>query len=117
MLDEQIAALALANKEKLLERNIALIRENLRILLDWAAEDPHFSLLPPKPVPPLWFSTISRRNRWIFAAVCWSKPCSGGSGRLFWAKKELRIGYACAADVLREGLRLLSLTPGQFKAA
>lgn len=109
MLDEQIAALALANKEKLLERNIALIRENLRILLDWAAEDPHFSLLPPKAgTTALVQYDLAPESVDFCRGLLEQAGVLVVPGDCFGQKKSFRIGYACAPDVLREGLRLLS---------
>lgn len=48
MMDEAIAALALASKNQILERNKKIIRENLDILDHWIQEEPRLSYVKPK---------------------------------------------------------------------
>ena len=109
MLDEQIAALALANREKILDRNIALIRENLGILLHWAEQEDQFSLIPPKAG-----TTALIRYDLAPDSVSFCRGLLEQTGALvvpgdcFGQEKSFRIGYACDADQLKKGLSLLS---------
>ena len=47
-IDDYIAAIALRNKEKIFERNLKIVRANIRILDDWVNSDPNFSYVRPK---------------------------------------------------------------------
>lgn len=48
VIDEQLAALALKNKDKILSRNRAIVNENLAILDAWIQVQPHFHYVKPK---------------------------------------------------------------------
>ena len=48
LFDEETAALALRHKEKILERNRAILRENLPILDAWVKEEPRTSYVRPR---------------------------------------------------------------------
>ena len=48
MLDDALALTALKNKEKILERNLKIIRENKKILTDWVESTDGLSFVPPK---------------------------------------------------------------------
>jgi len=47
-IDDYIAAVALRNKDKIFERNLKIVRDNLKVLDDWVNSDPNFSYIKPK---------------------------------------------------------------------
>ena len=109
MLDEQIAALVLQNKEKILARNIELVKTNLGLLLGWVKENPKFSLLPPK-------AGTTALIRYDFdldsASFCRGLLEQTGAlvvpGDCFGEEKSFRLGYGCGTRELQEGLAKLS---------
>ena len=110
MLDEQIAALALKNKEKLLGRNIALVQKNLALLLDWAKKEPHFSLLAPKAG-----TTALIRYDFDLDSVAFCRGLLEQTGALvvpgdcFGQERSFRLGYGCGSAELQAGLKQLSV--------
>lgn len=48
MIDDYFAAMALENKEKIIDRSLKIIGENLTIVDDWIARNPGFSYVKPK---------------------------------------------------------------------
>lgn len=48
IIDEQLATLALKNKDKILARNRAIVNENLSMLDAWIQSQPHFQYVKPK---------------------------------------------------------------------
>ncbi len=109
MLDEQIAALALAHKDKVLARNIALVRRNLEILTRWVEQNPHFSFVRPQAgttalveydfdLPSVEFckGLFQKTGAFVTPGAC------------FEMEHCFRMGYACGTQVLEQGLEQLS---------
>jgi len=48
VIDDYLAAVALKNKDKIFERNLAIVRNNVAILDKWVGADPNFSYVKPK---------------------------------------------------------------------
>ena len=48
MINDYVASIALENIERISERNIPIIRGNLRILDDWVKKEKRFSYVKPK---------------------------------------------------------------------
>jgi len=108
VVDEVFGALALENKDKVLERNLRIIRENLRILDDWINEHERFSYVKP----------IAGTTALVFYDYDISafEFCTGlmehsktfvTPGSCFEYEKSFRIGYAASRETLIEGLKNL----------
>lgn len=109
MMDEAIAALALASKNQILERNKKIIRENLDILDHWIQKEPRLSYVKPKAGTtalvyydfPIDSYTLCRRmygscGTFVTPGDCFDEPHS------------MRIGYAADRDTLKKGLQAMS---------
>lgn len=109
MMDEAIAALALASKNQILERNKKIIRENLDILDHWIQKEPRLSYVKPKAGTtalvyydfPIDSYTFCRRmydscGTFVTPGDCFDEPHS------------MRIGYAADRDTLKKGLQAMS---------
>ena len=108
VVDEVFGALALENKDKVLERNLRIIRENLKILDDWINEHERFSYVKP----------IAGTTALVFYDYDISafEFCTGlmehsktfvTPGSCFEYEKSFRIGYAASRETLVEGLKNL----------
>ncbi|MDO4484186.1 MAG: aminotransferase [Clostridia bacterium] len=109
MFDEAIAAIALEHHEKLLERNRAIVRENLAVLDKWIASEPKLHYVKPQAgttalvyydydMPSYEFC-----KRMYFECGSFVTP-----GDCFEEPGSMRIGYACSHKELTEGLAALS---------
>lgn len=109
MFDEKVAALALKNSEKLLERNRKIVRENLEILDNWVSTEAHVSYVKPQagttalvyydlPVASYEFceEMYKQTGAFVTPGDCFEQP------------RSMRIGYACDTEILRNGLRAVS---------
>lgn len=117
MMDEAIAALALASKNQILERNKKIIRENLDILDHWIQKEPRLSYVKPKAGTtalvyydfPIDSYTLCRRmygscGTFVTPGDCFDEPHS------------MRIGYAADRDTLKKGLQAMSTFLGSLEA-
>lgn len=109
MIDEAIAALALASKNQILKRNKKIIRENLDILDHWIQKEPRLSYVKPKAGTtalvyydfPIDSYTLCRRmydscGAFVTPGDCFDEP------------RSMRIGYAADRDTLKKGLQAMS---------
>lgn len=109
MFDEAVAAVALEHSEKLLERNRAIVRENLAILDAWVKSEPALTYTKPMAgttalvyynydVPSYEFCERMYRETGAFVTPgdCFEQPHS------------VRIGYASDTQVLKDGLKAFS---------
>lgn len=109
MFDEAVAALALANSGKLLERNRAMVRENLAILDEWVKSEPALTYTRPMAgttalvyynydIPSYEFCERMYHETGAFVTPgdCFEQP------------RSVRIGYASDTQVLKDGLKAFS---------
>lgn len=109
MFDEAVAALALAHSGKLLERNRAMVRENLAILDEWVKSEPALTYTRPMAgttalvyynydVPSYEFCERMYHETGAFVTPgdCFEQP------------RSVRIGYASDTQVLKDGLKAFS---------
>ena len=109
MFDDAIASIALRHSDVMLKRNQRIVRENLAILDDWIKENPHFFYTKPKAgttalvyydfdIPSYEFCKRMYHETGAFVTPgdCFEQPHS------------MRIGYACDAQTLKDGLAALA---------
>ena len=109
MFDEAVATVALNHSKKLLERNQAIVRENLSILDGWVKSEPRLTYTKPQAgttalvyydydVPSYEFCERMYHETGAFVTPgdCFEQPCS------------VRIGYASGTQVLKDGLAAFS---------
>lgn len=109
LFDEVVAALALHHKEKILQRNRAILQHNLPILEDWVHGENHASFVKPKagtmalvyydfPLPSTLFS-----HRMYYETGAFTVP-----GDCFDEPFSFRVGYGHDEETLKKGLAAVS---------
>lgn len=108
-IDDHFAAVALEAKDAILGRNLALSRRNRAILAGWIASEPRVSWVPPGGGTVALLAIAGMMDS---ARFCRELQERTGvmllPGSVLGVEGTVRIGYACASDVLREGLARLS---------
>lgn len=108
-IDDHFAAVALEAKDAILGRNLALSRRNRAILAGWIASEPRVGWVPPGGGTVALLAIAGMMDS---ARFCRELQERTGvmllPGSLLGVEGTVRIGYACASDVLREGLARLS---------
>lgn len=115
MIDDYLASLALENKEKILERNLAICRQNGNLLEKWVAQEPHISYIKPKggttaflkydmPIPA---ATLCDRLQKETGVMLLPGSCLDKEG-------YLRIGYCNNPEIIAKGLAVFSQWLKQF---
>lgn len=109
MLDEYFAELALGAKDKILERNRAIIRENLQILDDWVQTTPRVSYVKPKAGTTAFVHIDTKLTSHEFCErLVKEKGVMFTPGSALHTEGFVRIGYANNKEVLKKGLELTS---------
>lgn len=109
MIDEALAALALANKDKLLARSLRIVRENLGILDKWVESEQHISYVKPSAG-----TTALVNYDFDMDSFDFCKALMRDTGALvtpsgcFGEPRGMRVGYACDTEELKEGLAAIS---------
>nr|XP_061811980.1 capreomycidine synthase-like [Nerophis lumbriciformis] len=120
VLSEQVATLILApqRRRQILERNRAMLRDNLRLLEDWLAERPAlFDFVPPQaggmaflryhhPINSTEFATRMRDHKSLLVLP----------GDVYGMDHHLRLGIGERADYLARGLELLGAGFDELRA-
>ncbi len=109
MFDDAVASLALRHSDEVIRRNQAIVRENLAILDEWVQAHPHFYYTKPQAgttalvyydydIPSYEFCERLYHGTGSFVTPgdCFEQPHS------------MRIGYACDAQTLKDGLAALA---------
>jgi len=108
MIDEALGALAMENIDRILERNVGIVRENHRLLDDWIRGEPLIDWVPPMAGSVgfmkhhLDMTAEELCKRLIEEESTFLVP-----GDCFEMSQYVRIGYGNSVDVLVEGLRNL----------
>ncbi len=109
VLSDDLAVHALKNKEKILERNKAIISENLTILKEWVKTEPKVSLVTPNYVSTSFIKlAIEVDDRQFCIDLLEETGVLLVPGSAFDLPKHARLGYCCKKEVLEKGLTLLS---------
>ena len=109
MFDDAVASLTLRHSDEMIRRNQAIVRENLAILDEWMQAHPHFYYTKPQAgttalvyydydIPSYEFCERLYHGTGSFVTPgdCFEQPHS------------MRIGYACDAQTLKDGLAALA---------
>ncbi len=105
MIDDHFATLALQAAHWVLARSRAIVRQNLAILTDWVAATPGLSFVRPQ-AGTVAMVAYGRDlpSRQFCLELLEATGVMFTPGDVFGIEGHVRIGYACATDVLREGL-------------
>lgn len=114
--DDYLATLALGHLDKLMERNLSLLRQNFQILDDWVAEQHSVDYIAPRggttaflhydlPVPSrqLCLDLLEKYSTLLVPGDC------------FEHENHLRLGFACGTEMLRTGLENLSTLLDEYQ--
>ena len=109
MFDDAVASLALRHSDEMIRRNQAIVCENLAILDEWVQAHPHFYYTKPQAgttalvyydydIPSYEFCErlYHETGSFVTPGECFEQPHS------------MRIGYACDAQTLKDGLAALA---------
>ena len=108
MFDEALSGLALKHADKLLRRNRGIVRENLALLDEWIAAQPHFSYVKPQAGTTALVYYDFDMPSYAFCEGLYRKTGSFVTpGDCFEEPKCMRIGYACDRETLAAGLAAL----------
>ena len=109
MIDEYLAELALGAKEKILERNRVIVRENLQILDDWVKSEPRASYVKPQAGTTAFVKIDTKLSSHEFCErLVKEKGVMFTPGSALHTEGYVRIGYANNKEVLKKGLALTS---------
>lgn len=105
MIDDHLAAVALGAKDRVLARSRAITRTNLAILSDWVAAEPKASFVPPRSGTTAFVRLdIPMGSEDFCKALLAETGVLFTPGAAFGIEGHVRIGFACATDMLHEGL-------------
>ena len=109
MFDDAVASIALRHSDEMIRRNQAIVRENLAILDEWVQAHPRFYYTKPQAgttalvyydydIPSYEFCErlYHETGSFVTPGDCFEQPHS------------MRIGYACDAQTLKDGLAALA---------
>lgn len=109
MFDEALAAVALRNADKVLERNRGIVRENLAILDRWVQSEPRVSYVKPRcgTTALVYYDydldSVTFCTRMYHETGAFVTP-----GACFEEEKSMRVGYANDKEILTAGLAAVS---------
>ncbi len=109
MLDDMLSVLALKNHDRIMDRNLSLIRKNAAILYDWVSKEEHISYVKPEAG-----TTAFLKYDLPIASddFCRGLFKSSGTmlvpGKCFDMDGWLRMGYSCDTEMLKMGLENIS---------
>ena len=109
MIDDALALIALKNKEKILGRNLKIVRENKKVLADWVESTGGISFVLPNAGTT---ALIKYDHDMASEDLCRRMFEYNGAfvvpGSCFEFENHFRIGYAPKKEVLVEGLNAIS---------
>jgi aspartate/methionine/tyrosine aminotransferase len=109
MLNDLLASIALENRGAILERNHAILRENLALLDAWIAKEPRLSYVKPKSGTTAFVRVDADMTSCDFCvAVLENTGVLFVPGSAMDCEGYVRIGYANNRDVLVAGLAKVS---------
>ena len=109
VIDDKLAALALANKDKIIERNRAILLKNRQILDDWVNATPEvYYQRPVAGTTALVYYKKDIPSRELCDRLIKETGVLFTPGECFEMEGAVRIGYAFDSKVLQEGLDLFA---------
>jgi aspartate/methionine/tyrosine aminotransferase len=109
MIDDLLATHALKNIDKIMERNLNIIRQNAQILDDWVKKEPRITYFKPEAGTTAMLKYDFDMPSEKFCLDLFKKNGAFLSpGSCFDMEGTVRIGYACDTEVLVQGLEKVS---------
>lgn len=108
-IDDHFSALALENRDRILERSQRITRGNLKMLEEWIAHEPRLSWVKPKSgTTTLVAFDLAMTSREFCVALLQETGVMFTPGEAFDMEGTVRIGFANAPEILRAGLKRVS---------
>jgi aspartate/methionine/tyrosine aminotransferase len=105
MLDDHFAAMALESADRILARSRGIVRQNLAILDAWVQATPGVSYVRPEAGTTAMLAYgLEMTSREFCTRLLADTGVMFVPGDVFGMEGQVRIGYACATDVLKAGL-------------
>ncbi len=109
LLDERIAAIALAAKDAILTRNQGIVRANLALLDDWVKSEPRIHYVKPQAgTTALVYYDYAPDSVTFCTRMYHETGAFVTPGDCFEQPKSMRIGYANDTETLKHGLSAIS---------
>jgi aspartate/methionine/tyrosine aminotransferase len=109
LIDDFLASLAVENVERIMKRNLSIIRTNHKILSDWVDEEPLIEWVPPRAGSTAFLRHhLSLSSEELCLRLLKEKGTLLVPGSCFDFEGFLRIGYGCKTETLRRGLARFS---------
>lgn len=109
ILDDYLATLALDHKDRILDRNLRIVRENLAILDVWVSQEKRVSYVKPKGGTIALLKVDTRHSSRDFCIkLLESKGVMFTPGSALDIEGYLRVGYANNSEILKTGLQKVS---------
>lgn len=109
LFDEETAALALRHKEKILERNRAILRHNLPVLERWVEGEKHVSFVKPKAgTMALVYYDLDMPSALFCHRMYHETGAFAVPGDCFEEPSSFRVGYGHDGEKLAKGLEAVS---------
>jgi aspartate/methionine/tyrosine aminotransferase len=109
MLDEQLATIALRNRDRLMERNMTIVRGNAATMASWMATEPRLSWVRPRAGTTAFigydYEVLSEQFALDLFRLNGTFIVPGSA---FGWEGRFRVGFACAPRVLEQGLAGIS---------
>jgi aspartate/methionine/tyrosine aminotransferase len=116
MIDDALATLAVKHPDRILQRNLNLIRANHRLLSRWVDTEPHIRWVPPRAGSTAFLKHDLKLSS---EALCLRLLQEHGTflvpGSCFEMDKYLRIGYGCNTETLEQGLARVTTFLSSFR--
>ncbi len=117
MIDDYIATMILENKDKVIERNLKIVRNNAKMLADWVEKEPLISYILPKggTTAFLKYHNIDMNSRDFCLKLLEETGVMILPGSALDVEGYLRLGYCNTPKVIEDGLAKFSEFLKQFK--
>lgn len=108
-IDDYLAGIALEHKDKILKRNHKIVRDNIKILDEWVANEPKITYVKPKSGTTAFLNyDLDMTSETFCVNLLESKGVMLVPGSALDMEGYLRIGYAFSPSALKIGLEKLS---------
>jgi len=108
-IDDYLASIALENKDKIIERNHKIVRDNIKILDEWVNNEPKITYVKPKSGTTAFLKyDFDMPSEEFCIKLLECKGVMLVPGTALHTEGFLRIGYAFSPSALKKGLEKLS---------
>ena len=109
MIDDRLATVAIENKDKIIERNVGILRNNIKMLDDWVAKEPLISYVKPKSGTTAFLKfDIDMTSEDLCIKLLEETGVMLLPGSALDMEGYLRIGYANTPAIIEAGLEKFS---------